>query len=128
MDSYNIKTITSNFKTIKISNDKSIIFYKNNNEYYRLYTKIRSGTDQIITQIYTITQIKFTVKKDYRIYIIQVNIPQEIATIINNYIQDCCDICNKHISTYTANIGQAHLYLCHTCLLENMLRLLKFKI
>jgi hypothetical protein len=118
-----IETITSNFRIIRITHNKSIIFHRSKTQYFKLFTKVRSGTDQIITPISAINKIQFCYKKDYLIQIMTVVVPKDVAIIINNYVQDCCDICNKYNSDYTVNIGQARLYLCQSCLIQNVLRL-----
>ncbi len=124
MKLYTIENLTENFKKIKICNNKSVVFHRSGGrKQFKLYTKIRIGTDIIISPINTITEIQFDSKKKYCKYIILVNISQDVATIINKYLQNCCDICNKHDSFYTANIGQATLYLCQRCLLQNIFRL-----
>jgi hypothetical protein len=123
MELYPLKNITSNFKKIIISQDKSIVFHRGKTKFFKLFTRIRIGTDIVITPISTITEIHFNNKKNCCKYIILINISLDVATIINKYLQSCCEICNKHNSIYTANIGQAQLYLCQKCLLVNVFRL-----
>jgi hypothetical protein len=124
MELYTIENLTIDFKKIKICNNKSVVFHRSRGrKHFKLYTKIRIGTDIIVSPINTITEIQFNSKKKYCKHIILVNISQDVATIINKYLQNCCDICNKRDSLYTANIGQAALYLCQKCLLLNIFRL-----
>ena len=54
-----IETITSNFRIIRITHNESIIFHRSKTQYFKLFTKVRSGTDQIITPITPINKIQF---------------------------------------------------------------------